>query len=149
MDARRPRRPVSTEAVSVEISNRQRKLRVAASWLERVARAALAAERIEAAEISLLVVGDRQIARLHGDWLDDPSPTDVITFGLSEPGAAVLCGDIVVSAETAARVARQISAERPGWTARHELAYYVVHGILHLTGYDDRTPADQIGRAHV
>lgn len=143
MAARRPRRPVRTAAVSVEINDRQRTLRVSQDWLERVARAALAAEQVEAAELCILVVGDRKIARLHEDWLEDSSPTDVITFDLTEPGTTVLRGDIVVSAETAARVARQIAAGRPGWTARHELAYYVVHGILHLTGYDDRTTADR------
>jgi probable rRNA maturation factor len=50
----------------------------------------------------------------------------------------VLAGDIVVSTETARRMARAV-----GWTPRQELAYYIVHGVLHLTGYDDHTPADR------
>ena len=66
----------------------------------------------------------------------------MITFDLSAgtvgpPEAGVLAGDIVVSTETARRMARAV-----GWTPRQELAYYIVHGVLHLTGYDDHTPAD-------
>jgi probable rRNA maturation factor len=65
-----------------------------------------------------------------------PDPTDVITFDLAGPGCAGLHGDIAVSAETARRVARDL-----GWQPRHELAYYVVHGLLHLAGEDDLDPA--------
>ena len=53
------------------------------------------------------------------------------------PRARVLTGDIVVSTETARRMARAV-----GWTPRQELAYYIVHGLLHLTGYDDQTSAE-------
>jgi rRNA maturation RNase YbeY len=54
-------------------------------------------------------------------------------FG-SEPSR----GDIVVSTETARRMSREF-----GWMPRQEVAYYVIHGLLHLTGYDDRTVADR------
>jgi probable rRNA maturation factor len=87
----------------------------------------------------VLVLDDRGIARLHEQWLGIAGPTDVITFDLSDaarPG--VLHGDIAVSAETARRTAREL-----GWQPRHELAYYVVHGVLHLSGYDDHDPADR------
>ena len=59
----------------------------------------------------------------------------MITFDLSEPGEDLLRGDIVVSTETARRACREF-----GSTPRQEVAYYVVHGLLHLAGYDDRTP---------
>ena len=81
-------------------------------------------------------MNDRRIGRLHDEWFGDPSPTDVITFPLSEPGVDSLAGDIVVSAETARRRGREFA-----WTAREELAYYVIHGLLHLTGHDDTSPA--------
>jgi len=118
--------------VLVTVANRQRRVRVAGPWLERIVRRALAAEGVENAEISILIVDDRRIGRLHGEWLGDPSPTDVITFPLSSAGSDVLAGDIVVSAETALRRGREF-----GWTPREELAYYVIHGLLHLTGHDD------------
>jgi probable rRNA maturation factor len=121
---------------SVGITDRQKILRIAKPWLERLVRRAVAAEGIKQAEIGILLVDDRRIAKLHGEWFDDPTPTDVITFDLSAGGA--LAGDIAVSTETARRMARDL-----GWTPRQEVAYYVVHGLLHLTGYDDRTPADR------
>ena len=126
----------SEQAVNVAVADRQRSLRVGTMWLERLVRRVLAAEGVGEAEISLTLVDDRRISRLHAEWFDDPSPTDVITFPLSEPAKGSLAGDIVVSAETARRRAREF-----GWTARQELAYYVVHGLLHLTGHDDTSPA--------
>jgi probable rRNA maturation factor len=123
-------------ACSVGVTDRQKLLSISKPWLERLVRRALAAEGIEQAEIGILLVDDRRIARLHGEWFDDPTPTDVITFDLSAGG--MLAGDIAVSTETARRMAREV-----GWTPRQEVAYYVIHGLLHLTGYDDRTPTDR------
>ncbi len=133
--ARRPAEP-RQDAVAVSVVNRQRHVRVAIPWVERVVRRALAAERVPRAEVSVTLVDDRRIARLHDEWFADATATDVITFPLSTSGDPVLAGDLVVSAEMARRRARDF-----GWAPRHELAYYVVHGLLHLTGHDDTTPA--------
>jgi probable rRNA maturation factor len=119
----------------ITVANRQRLVRMAVPWLERIVRRVLAAEGVERAEISILLVDDRRIGRLHEEWFGDPSPTDVITFPLSEPGAELLAGDVVASAETARQRGREF-----GWTPREELAYYVIHGLLHLTGHDDTAP---------
>ncbi len=129
---------------SVDITDRQKHVRIGKPWLERLVRRALASEGIGQAEIGILLVDDRRIAKVHQEWLGEPGPTDVITFDLSEPGATrssdggLLRGDIVVSAETAKRMSREF-----GWTPRQEVAYYVVHGLLHLTGYDDRASRDR------
>ncbi len=135
-------------AVVVEVRNRQRRTTVDPAWLKRVARGALAAQGVTAGEVCLVIADDRRIAALHAEWFDDPTPTDVITFDLSGAGpaadAGTVHGDIVVSVETAVRVGRALRrAGQSGWTPRYELAYYVVHGILHLTGHDDRTPGDR------
>ncbi|MBI5431582.1 MAG: rRNA maturation RNase YbeY [Planctomycetes bacterium] len=80
---------------------------------------------------SVVFVSDLELARLHAEWLDDPTVTDVITFDLGdEPGGPV--GELFVSVDRA----RAIAAERGGSEAR-ELALYVVHGVLHLCGHDD------------
>ena len=63
------------------------------------------------------------------------TPTDVITFPLSEPGDPGLSGELVVSAEMAVATAGESRAD-----PLHELALYVVHGLLHLCGLDDLTP---------
>jgi len=129
-------KPTVAHACSVDITDRQKILSISQPWLERLVQRALVAEGVEQAEIGILLVDDRRIAKLHADWFDDPTPTDVITFDLS--AGDVLSGDIAVSTETARRMAREF-----GWTPRQEVAYYVVHGLLHLTGYDDHTPADR------
>jgi probable rRNA maturation factor len=136
-----PVRPAPA-AITVDVTDRQKILRVSHRWLVAIVRRALRAERIERAEIGLALVDDRRIADVHRRWLGIAGPTDVITFDLTAGGgpraSAALTGDIVVSAETARRMARAA-----GWTPHRELAYYVVHGLLHLTGHDDRTPEDR------
>ena len=124
--------------IRVDVVDRQRMVRIGAAWLTRIVRRALARQGVDRAEIAILLVGDRRMARLHEQWLGVPGTTDVITFDLAGGGRgdpAGLRGDIVVSAETAHRVAREL-----GWAPRHEVAYYVVHGLLHLAGHDDHDP---------
>jgi probable rRNA maturation factor len=85
----------------------------------------------------VVFVDDADLARMHGEWLGDGSPTDVISFDLGEdePGPV---GELYVSAERA----RAVAAER-GLDERRELALYVVHGALHLCGFDDHEPAER------
>ncbi|MCR9248451.1 MAG: rRNA maturation RNase YbeY [bacterium] len=102
------------------------------AFLRRVVRAALAHGRREDMPVSLLLTDDAEIARVHADYLDDPTPTDVISFDID--GSA----ELVVSVETARRTAKEL-----GHTVRAEVALYVVHGILHVCGYDDHRPKDR------
>jgi probable rRNA maturation factor len=135
---RRPPPPAAGE-FTIEIADRQRILAIDRRWLARVVDRALVAAGVVRAEIGVLLVDDTAIARLHDRWLGLPGATDVLTFDLSDGGATdVLHGDIAVSTATARRVAREL-----GWQPRHEVAYYVVHGLLHLAGSDDRTAADR------
>jgi probable rRNA maturation factor len=97
-----------------------------------------AAERFEggpgAGELSVAFLTDDALARLHADFLEDPSTTDVITF---EAQAALgSAGEICVSADTARTYARDHAR-----AFSEELTLYVVHGWLHLAGYDDLAPA--------
>jgi probable rRNA maturation factor len=84
-------------------------------------------------ELSLVFLTDPALARLHAEFLDDPTPTDVITFeGDLAMGTA---GEICVSADTARRYALE-----HGRDFSAELTLYIVHGWLHLAGYDDLVP---------
>jgi probable rRNA maturation factor len=85
-------------------------------------------------ELSVAFLTDAALARLHADFLDDPSTTDVITFE-AQP-ALGSAGEICVSADTA----RTYANDR-GRDFSEELTLYVVHGWLHLAGYDDLQPA--------
>ncbi|GAB1489296.1 hypothetical protein MASR2M8_17490 [Opitutaceae bacterium] len=85
-------------------------------------------------ELSLAFLTDAALAELHGSFLDDPSTTDVITFE-AQPGMGA-AGEICVSADTARAFSR---AKKLDFS--RELTLYVVHGWLHLAGYDDLQPA--------
>ncbi len=84
-------------------------------------------------ELSLVFLTDAAMAKIHADFMGDPTATDVITF---EGDSAVgLAGEICVSADTAATYARAQCGD-----FATELTLYVVHGWLHLAGYDDLRP---------
>jgi probable rRNA maturation factor len=86
-------------------------------------------------ELSLVFLTDPALAKIHADFMADPTATDVITF--EGDAAAGLAGEICVSADTAARY---VGTPLPK-TFSAELTLYLVHGWLHLAGYDDLQPA--------
>ena len=120
--------------ITTAIVNRQRKLPVDRRRIRRAIRAILEDAGVAEACVSVAVVDDPAIARLHQQFLGDPQPTDVLSF-LLERSPEVLEGEVVVSAETA-----WTSAPHYHCTAADELLRYVIHGTLHLVGYDDATP---------
>lgn len=122
----------------LRIYNRQKAHLIPLPWLRKVGKAALpgclaAIKSPEAplpslAEIEVTIVDDADIARVHGDFLDDPTPTDVITFHH---------GEILISADMAERQGRE-----HGQSVDHEVALYLVHGLMHLAGWDDHDADD-------
>ena len=128
----------AADGIVVDLVDRQKLLRITPAWLRGVVARGLAAIGVHEAEVTVLLLDDRGIATLHDRWLGIPGPTDVITFDLADDVSLGLKGDIAVSTETARRMAREL-----GWQPRHELAYYVMHGLLHLAGDDDHDPADR------
>jgi probable rRNA maturation factor len=112
------------------ISNRQdRPLDV--GGLRELARDTLRAEGIEGAELSVSFVDQAEMAELHERFMDEPGPTDVLSFPLDdadEDGLRRLLGDVVVAP---AEAARNNPADPDA-----ELRLLLVHGILHLLGYD-------------
>jgi probable rRNA maturation factor len=88
-------------------------------------------------DLHVTVVGDRQIRRLHGRYLGVRRATDVLAFNLEGPGPSRLLGEVVISADTAAR-----QAARLGLTLALEMDLLLVHGVLHLVGYDDHDPRE-------
>lgn len=87
------------------------------------------------AELSILIVDDAQIRDINRDYLQRDKATNVISFAMQEgEGAGIqpsLLGDVVISAQTAAR-----DAEEAGLPFVGELYFLLLHGILHLLGYD-------------
>lgn len=137
---------------SIEITQRSAELIVDHEFLDEVIRRVLHEERVNSASISLAVVDDAEIHGVNRDFLGHDYPTDVISFLLNSASEAsavklndnsdsrnqhsgvVLEGEIIVSSQTANR-----EALAHGWSPASELLLYVVHGLLHLCGYDDLT----------
>ena len=96
-------------------------------------------------ELAITLVDEKRMTELHEDWMQEPGPTDVLSFPMDElrsaaPGeepAPGMLGDIVLCPSYAARQA----AER-GRDLDAELQFLVTHGMLHLIGYDHATQAD-------
>jgi probable rRNA maturation factor len=119
-----------------------RKPRLNQARLQRVLDAALAGARISDAALTILLVADAESAALHGEHFADPTTTDVMTFpdGSADPASGrLLLGDLAVCVDVAEREAR--ARVRP---LADELTLYCLHGLLHLVGYDDVTPAKQL-----
>lgn len=103
--------------------------------------AALARDGIDGRLLCVLVVDDADSGRLHQQHFGDPAATDVMSFpdGSPDPDSGrVRLGDLAVGLD----VARRLAAERRR-PVEEELALYVLHGALHLLGYDDVDPADR------
>ena len=97
------------------------------------------------ADLSILLVDEEEMARLHVEWMDEPGPTDVLSFPMDdlrpgEPGSprvAGVLGDVVLCPAVAAR-----QAEEAGHGLDRECALLLTHGMLHLLGYDHAEPEE-------
>ena len=89
-------------------------------------------------DLSLAIVDDATMSRLHLQFMNIPTPTDVLTFPLDESDDGLpTTGEVVVCLPEARRRARE-----EGVPLKNELLLYALHGLLHLSGFDDRTARD-------
>ena len=121
--------------MSVSVQNCQRCVRVSLPRLRALGQRALAALDRGDREIHVSIVDDRSIRRLHARYLGSRRATDVIAFNLEGPASSPLLGEVVISAETASRQSRQV-----GVPVALEIDLLLVHGLLHLAGWDDHSP---------
>lgn len=87
-------------------------------------------------ELSIVFVNDPTIAAIHDQFMNDPTPTDVITFPAAEEMQSA--GEIIVSVDHAKMRAKELDVP-----FSQELSLYIAHGWLHLNGYDDREEDDR------
>ena len=118
---------------NVAVSNRQRRLKVNTRWLAGIAGRALDFVHDADCQLDIALVDDDTIARLNAQYHATPGPTDVLSFDYGEGQ-----GELIISVEC---VIHQAKCFRT--TPARELVLYVVHGILHLHGYDDITARDR------
>jgi len=123
--------------MGVAVTNLQRAVPVSRSRVHRIARLALGVLGRSGSEVHLTLVDDRTIRRLNARFRAVRRRTDVLAFSLESPGPSGLLGEVVISAESCRRQARRL-----GVPVGLELDLLVVHGLLHLVGYDDREPLE-------
>jgi len=116
----------------ISIASPQEIVPIDRARMREVVRAVLDGEGVADAAISLAFVDNPTIHRLNRQFLDHDEPTDVLSFPMSEPGAKQLAGELVLGVEVALA-----EASARGHDVQVELALYVIHGLLHLCGYDD------------
>lgn len=124
--------------IKVLITNDQSEHEVDCEQLRAAVLGVVEEAEIDEGEVSLAIVDDETIHALNVQHLQHDYPTDVISFVL-EQTAGYLEGEVIVSADMSATVAQEY-----GWPAAHELLLYVIHGTLHLVGYDDKDPHKKI-----
>jgi probable rRNA maturation factor len=132
--------------VSIEINN-ESVIEVDETALQRLATFALDFLYVHPdAELAVLLVDEGAMEQLHLQWMDEPGPTDVLSFPMDElrPGSeesltpAGLLGDIVLCPQVAIA-----QAEIAGHSSLDELLLLTTHGILHLLGFDHAEPDDE------
>lgn len=134
----------------IEIANNQTALKIDRRAIRRAVTMTLKMEAVAAATISIAIVDNETIHGINRSFLKHDFETDVISFlldsegGTSDAKAAqqrgagkTLNGEIVLSAEYAVSMAETI-----GWAPEEEITLYIVHGLLHLCGFDDLTKAE-------
>lgn len=137
----------SPEKFQVEISNQQKFIPIDESFFLKVVTSVCEQEKVNSALISIVVMDDPSIRRLNAQYLEHDYETDVLSFLLecTESGGSPsqdeeslrgfgknLEGEIIISAEMAQNCAPDYE-----WDPHDELILYLIHGLLHLLGYDD------------
>jgi probable rRNA maturation factor len=120
----------------INILNQQRSLKISVKQVKAVVRHVLQVEKILCDEISLHFVDTDTICALHEQFFNDPSPTDCISFPMDQEVDPTfpyrILGEVFVCPATALQYAKEHQKN-----VNEELTLYVVHGLLHLIGYDD------------
>ncbi|MBU1088145.1 MAG: rRNA maturation RNase YbeY [Candidatus Omnitrophica bacterium] len=122
----------------ISIKNLQKKIKINSRKLKTLANNVLRSRGIDSGELSIVLVDDPQITDLHKRYLNKNSPTDVLAFRMSDGEFGKInpqiLGDVILSVETA-----QSQASRLKLSIESEVNLYLIHGILHLLGFSDKT----------
>lgn len=132
--------------MSIEINN-ESGIEVEEPALQRLAAFVLESLHVHPdTELGVMLVDEGAIEALHVQWMDEPGPTDVLSFPMDElqpgrPDAATPAGhlgDVVICPQIA-----ELQAEAAGHSTQQEVTLLLTHGMLHLLGYDHATPAEE------
>jgi len=131
MTPRRGRKPPL-----IQISNNHHGIRVRENEIEKLVKHVLSAEKIPVREIHIILAEDEYLHGLHKEYLNNDTPTDVMSFNLSDDDHVE--GEIYISLDRA-----KSQAVRFNVSFDSEIARLIIHGLLHLKGYDDSTAPER------
>jgi len=122
--------------IRIEVADMQDELAVKGSEIKKIVKNVLKREKIQNAEISIALVDNERIAQINKRYREDSDPTDVLSFLLEEniDGKGTMLADVIASCEMAKTNARKLRI-----SPQAEIMNYIVHGLLHVLGYDDDT----------
>lgn len=140
VQSRQDSRPVGAECtLEIEIENESEHIPFDLEKARRTVRMVLEGEKIVCGRLEVTIIGDPAIHRLNVQFLGHDYPTDVLAFELDrDVDSGFLEGNVIVSDDTALDRAREF-----GWAPENELLLYIIHGTLHLAGYDDHAKEDE------
>lgn len=121
--------------IGITVVNLQKRIPLKIQSILKAAQAVLSHEGIKAAQLSIVFVNDPRMKFLNKKYLNENHPTDVLSFDFSRHSDPA--GEIIISTDTAIKNAKIYKT-----TPQREILLYVVHGILHLLGYDDHSDSD-------
>lgn len=121
------------------LRNRQRERRLNLELLRTVTAILAAKTSLNDAQLGVVLVNDSAMTRLNETFLNHAGSTDVITFNYAQDNGRCVEGEVFVCVNEAERQARRFKT-----TWQQELVRYILHGFLHLQGYDDVTTAQRV-----
>ena len=128
--------------MKVLCTNAQDALSIDESQVERLVQTFLSWKKVEYKEVSIHFVDMKKISELHAYYFQDSSPTDCISFPIDSPeeidGGYKILGEVFVCPEVALEY-----AQKHHLSPFKEVSLYIIHGLLHLLGYDDQDPISQ------
>lgn len=132
----------------IEIVNRQRKVPIDIDHWRDFTAEALQKVPTDVTSVTIVFVSDRIMSELNLHWRNKSGTTDVLSFPAEqaefEMAGGPTLGDIVISVERAVKQARENS-----WSVENEIAQLILHGLLHLCGYDHETDNGEMNRLEI
>jgi probable rRNA maturation factor len=128
--------------VKINVHNKQKSLPISSSIVKKIVLAVITLEKQNCDEVSIYFVDTEEICALHEEFFNDASVTDCISFPMDEQefeGGYKILGEVFVCPQTAYDYAQKYKKE-----PQEECILYIVHGLLHLMGYNDEKPKVKI-----
>jgi probable rRNA maturation factor len=132
----------------IEIISRQRKVPIDTEYWRDFTAKALRVVPTDVSSVTIVFVSDRLMRELNQHWRNKPGTTDVLSFPAEqaefEVAGGPTLGDVVISVDRAMKQARE-----NGWSVENEISQLILHGLLHLCGYDHETDHGEMNRLEI